>query len=280
MAVARKPRVHYEGAFYHVIVRGNNREYIFKNERAKEMYLEKVRKYIEKYEGKLYAYVLMDNHCHMLIEVSSAPLSKIMQLIQQTYTAWYNRKYKHTGHVFEQRFKSILCDKDAYLLSLVKYIHQNPVRAKIGGLDYKYSSHRDYVEGNNDLCEVDFVLSIFSDKKKKAIKLYQAFMEVDDDVISNKKEADLSPEFEEIEVEINNSSFIKKDIAEIRLHFENKHSIEIEQLKGKYLKHHLIGLRKEYIKEVLKYKAMKQRELSQYFRITESQVSRIYNSTK
>jgi len=203
-----------------------------------------------------------------------------MQLIQQTYTAWYNRKYKHTGHVFEQRFKSILCDKDAYLLSLVKYIHQNPVRAKIGGLDYKYSSHRDYVEGNNDLCEVDFVLSIFSDKKKKAIKLYQAFMEVDDDVISNKKEADLSPEFEEIEVEINNSSFIKKDIAEIRLHFEKKHSIEIEQLKGKYLKHHLIGLRKEYIKEVLKYKAMKQRELSQYFRITESQVSRIYNSTK
>jgi len=77
-----------------------------------------------------------------------------MQLIQQTYTTWYNRKYKHSGHVFEQRYKSILCDKVEYLLSLLKYIHQNPVRAGIGDISYKYSSHIDYINNDNRICEV------------------------------------------------------------------------------------------------------------------------------
>ena len=108
-------------------------------------------KYIDKYNGKLYPYVIMDNHCHLLIEVSKTPLAKIMQLIQQTYTSWYNRNYKRSGHVFEQRYKSIICDKDSYLLSLIRYIHQNPVRAKTADINYKYSSHKEYILKENIL---------------------------------------------------------------------------------------------------------------------------------
>lgn len=274
----RKPRLHYEGGFYHVIVRGNNKEYIFKNEYDKNMYLEKIAKYLGKYDGYIFAYVVMDNHCHMLIEVSVIPLSKIMQLIQQTYTTWYNRKYKHSGHVFEQRYKSILCDKDEYLLSLVKYIHQNPVRAGISDLDYKYSSHMAYLNNDNKMCEVDYVLSMFSKKKKNAKKLYLDFMGKKDDVIGSKKESELAPEFDEIEMELNKNSYMEKGIKEINEDFERTHDIKIDGLKGKYLNYELIRLRKTYIKEVLKYKALRQSELSDFFGITESQISRIYNS--
>ncbi|MCG8541554.1 MAG: transposase [Clostridia bacterium] len=80
--MARKPKVHYEGALYHVIVCGTNRDFIFSEADMKQLYIEKVIKYIEKYRARLYAYVIMDNHVHLLIEVSDKSLSKIMQLIQ------------------------------------------------------------------------------------------------------------------------------------------------------------------------------------------------------
>jgi len=98
--MARKPRIHYEGALYHVIVRRNNREFIFNESDAKQLYLEKVNKYVGKYNAKLYAYVIMDNHAHLLMEVSNESLSKIMQLIQQTFT-------QHTEYT---AYRSKQCD--------------------------------------------------------------------------------------------------------------------------------------------------------------------------
>lgn len=107
----------------------------------------------------LYAYVIMDNHVHLLIEVGDTQLSKIMQGIQQSFTQRYNVTFKRTGHIFEQRYKSILCDRDAYLLALVRYIHQNPVRiGKAEGLSYRFSSYRAYVEGNQTLIDLDGVM--------------------------------------------------------------------------------------------------------------------------
>ncbi|MCG8500583.1 MAG: transposase, partial [Firmicutes bacterium] len=115
----RKPRIHYEGALYHVIVRGNNRSSIFEKKENKAEYLNIIKRYKKKYSFKLYAYCIMDNHAHILIEVDKAPLSKIMQVIQQVYTQNYNKDYERTGHVFEQRYKAIICDKDSYLLNLI-----------------------------------------------------------------------------------------------------------------------------------------------------------------
>ena len=94
------------------MARGNNGEYIIKDEQDKKHYIDIVKKYKERYQFKLYAYCLMDNHIHMLIEVSEVPLAKIMQGIQQVYTQHYNKKYKRTGHVFQQRYKAVLCNKD------------------------------------------------------------------------------------------------------------------------------------------------------------------------
>lgn len=278
--MARKPRVHYSGALYHVIVRGNNKAYIFRQDDEKLTYLEKVFKYIDKYGARLYAYVIMDNHCHLLIEAGDTPVSKVMQLIQQTYTSWYNRKTRQSGHVFEQRFKSILCDKDAYLLALVRYIHQNPVRAGIGELDYLYSSHHLYLSYDTSKCGVAEVLGMFSAKKKQAVQLYQEFVSKTDNVVRERSDKELAPEGFEIEPELCKMGIVQKSKEEIIAEFENAHGIAVDELKGKYLNYELIAYRKMFIREVLKYKGMSQVELSKFFGITESHVSRIYNSTE
>ena len=145
--MARKPRVEYPGAFYHVMTRGNRKEAIFKDDKDRLRFLRKVLEYKERYGFILYAYILMKNHIHLLIETRDAALSKIMQGLLQSYTQWYNGKYRTVGHLFQGRYKSILCDKKVYLLNLIRYIHLNCVRA---GLvrdpgEYKWSSHRIYL---------------------------------------------------------------------------------------------------------------------------------------
>jgi len=130
--MARKPRIHYQDAFYHVIVRGNNRAYIFKSKDNKEEYKKIVSKYKKRYRFKLYAYCIMDNHAHLLIEVANIPLSKIMQGIQQIFTQYYNRRNRSTGQVFGQRYKSHLCDRDEYLLPLIIKLGTHPI-FKISG---------------------------------------------------------------------------------------------------------------------------------------------------
>ena len=173
----RKPRIHYEGALYHVIVRGNNRSSIFEKKENKAAYLNIIKRYKKKYSFKLYAYCIMDNHAHLLIGVDKAPLSKIMQGIQQVYTQNYNKDYERTGHVFEQRYKAIICDKDSYLLNLIRYIHMNPVQAGMAkGLKYKWSSHNKYLKEKSNLIDYQFPLSLFSNNKKQRTKLYIAFM--------------------------------------------------------------------------------------------------------
>ena len=91
-----------------------------------------------------------------------------MQGIQQSYTQRYNKKYKRTGHVFQQRYKVEICNKDQYLFQLIKYIHNNPVKARLErGLNYKWSSHKEYISNRrSELIEVDYILRLFGNNKK------------------------------------------------------------------------------------------------------------------
>jgi REP element-mobilizing transposase RayT len=186
--MARKPRIEYDGAFYHVITRGNQRQKIFRDEKDYGKYLEILARYKSQYKYQLYAYVLMNNHVHLLMETKDIPLSKIEQGINQSYTICFNKKYKTMGHLFQGRYKAILCDRDAYVLSLIKYIHYNPVRAKAVKQieDYKWSSHRNYTGRINDaVVDTDLVLRMFSENKSQAKRLYRAYM---NDGIKIKKE--------------------------------------------------------------------------------------------
>ncbi len=109
----RKPRIEFEGAFYHVIARGNQRQQIFKDKEDYGRYLRILADYKVKYDYSLYAYVLMNNH--LLIETKQIPLSRILQGVNQSYTMYFNRKYETIGHLFQGRYKAILCEKDAYI---------------------------------------------------------------------------------------------------------------------------------------------------------------------
>jgi len=186
--MARKPRIQFEGAFYHVITRGNQRQKIFRDEEDHRKYLEILARYKDLYKYHLYAYVLMNNHMHLLIETRETPLSKILQGINQSYTVRFNKRYKTVGHLFQGRYKAILCDRDGYLLSLVKYIHLNPVRARLIKTpeEYEWSSHRAYIKAvGKSIVDEEQVLRMFSEDKGRARRLYQAYVS---DGIAVKKE--------------------------------------------------------------------------------------------
>ncbi|MDO8446576.1 MAG: transposase [Deltaproteobacteria bacterium] len=178
--MARKPRIEYEGALYHVITRGNQKQKIFKESLDYRKFLDNISAYKQRYHFRIYAYVLMTNHVHLLIETQEVPLSKILQGINQSYTMYYNHKYKTVGHLFQGRYKAILCDRDRYLLTLLKYIHYNPLRAQIvETLDnYPWSSYKVYFteENRSDIIDTKQVLALFSENKVIAQKQYKAFM--------------------------------------------------------------------------------------------------------
>ncbi len=175
----RIPRIEYQGAFYHVMCRGNNGEHIL-TEEEKGKYVKCIIKYKERYKFKIYAYCIMSNHVHLLLETGEVPLSKVMQGIQQSFTQYYNKKYNRTGHVFQQRYKALLCYKEDYLWQLIKYIHYNPVDAGFQqGLNYEWSSHKSYLFGKNDpLVDVSYILGMLSDNPAMAQKEYIRFMSI------------------------------------------------------------------------------------------------------
>ena len=176
--MARPPRIQFPDALYHVIVRGNQQQAIFSGDSDRVTYLELLNRYKKKCGFILYAYVLMNNHVHLLVETPEAPISKTMQMLNFTYAQYFNRKYGKVGHLFQGRYKSFLCDRDQYLLSLVRYIHLNPVRAKIANEPhvYRWSSHGEYMGKKGRMVDVDRVLRLFSENKALARRLYSRFV--------------------------------------------------------------------------------------------------------
>jgi REP element-mobilizing transposase RayT len=177
--MARKTRIEFPGVFYHVLARGNNKQVIFKDDQDYNVYIIRLKRYHERYKFILYAYTLMPNHIHLLIETGITPLSKIMQGIQQSYTYYYHKKYESVGHLFQGRYKAILCQRDTYLLELVRYIHLNPVRAALVASpeDYLWSSHRAYLGYlNQPFVKKDLIFRMFSEDESVAEKKYLQFI--------------------------------------------------------------------------------------------------------
>jgi REP element-mobilizing transposase RayT len=178
--MARKPRVEFEGAFYHVIVRGNQRRRIFRDDQDRRVYLERLEYYRRHHGFVVYAYVLMSNHVHLLLETKRVPLSKIMQAIQFTYTQKYNRRHRTVGHLFQGRYKAILCDRNAYLLELVRYIHLNPARMRnaVDAGKFQWSSHRAYLgEKTAVKVETEAVLGQMGKGVAQAQRAYVKFID-------------------------------------------------------------------------------------------------------
>ncbi len=150
----RTARVAPEGCVYHILTRGNNRQTVFGDEKDYEKYIEILRKYKKKYGFRLYHYVLMTNHVHLVLEPirEGGSLAEIMKGVNLSYAQYYKSRYKHVGHFWQDRYKSIIVSKDQHLLACGSYVELNPVRAGIvrDPRDYGWSSYNVYGYGQTN----------------------------------------------------------------------------------------------------------------------------------
>ena len=174
--MARPYRLQGEGLLYHITSRGDDRKKIFISEYDFNKFLEYLNQAQSKYKFYLYAYCLMSNHYHLLFETTQPNLSKIMQYVNTAYTVYYNKKRNKCGHVFQGRYKSILVEADTYFKELTRYIHLNPIRAKIVQYPdkYKWSSCNLYVNNkSSDLIDIQRVKQLLN----MDIKQYRYFID-------------------------------------------------------------------------------------------------------
>jgi putative transposase len=178
----RKARLDVPGTLHHVMVRGIEGTNIFRDEEDRRLFLNRMRVLIKETGTRVLAWTLMDNHVHLLIISGSAGLSTFMRRLLTGYAYNFNRKYRRSGYLFQNRFKSIICDLDQYLLELVRYIHLNPLRAgAVKNLEelenYPWCGNGVLTgKQKNDWQEKDFVLGFFGSKEKKAAGAYRNFV--------------------------------------------------------------------------------------------------------
>jgi len=142
--MTRIARIAMDNAVYHIITRGNQKQTVFREQRDYTEYLSRLEFYKKKYAFKLYSFCLMPNHVHLIIEVDvNLKLNKIMRGLNLSYTLYFNFKYKTVGHLWQDRFKSKIIEKDAYLLECISYIEANPLRANLTSNieEYVWSSY-------------------------------------------------------------------------------------------------------------------------------------------
>jgi REP element-mobilizing transposase RayT len=169
--MARTWRIEYKGALYHVLSRGNDGQDIVADDDDRKHFLDTVSEMGERFEIDIFAYVLMDNHYHLLFRTNRANLCRSMQWFGATYTKRFNLRHNRRGHLFQGRFKSMLVQNDTYLLQLSYYIHRNPLRAGMVRrvVDYKWSSFRAYAYGRKhpNWLNTNVVLSQFVNVKDR-----------------------------------------------------------------------------------------------------------------
>jgi REP element-mobilizing transposase RayT len=179
----RKSRVDAPGALHHIIVRGIERAKIFRNDTDRNDFLNRIGKLVAETKSSCFAWALLSNHFHLLVKTGRVPVATLMRRLLTGYAVSFNRRHRRIGHLFQNRYKSILCQEDAYLLELVRYIHLNPIRAQLvdtmEALDhYPYSGHS-AVMGKIDRKwqNVSGVLELFGDRTGTGRRRYRIFVE-------------------------------------------------------------------------------------------------------
>lgn len=169
----RKARKKSESGIYHIIMRGINRQIIFEEEEDFVKFLQTIQDYKKKCGYEIYSYCLMGNHVHLLLRIGEEPLEQVMRRICGSYVYWYNWKYQRVGNLFQDRFKSETVEDDAYLLTVQRYIHQNPIKAglvkKVS--QYTWSSFKEYTN-KTKLVNVNYILNILNNDREKALKKF------------------------------------------------------------------------------------------------------------
>lgn len=180
--MGRTSRLKGEDAVYHIMQRGNEKRNIFHGYADKERYLRTVKLQQDKHGFQVYSYCLMDNHVHLLIGATGADISDVMKGLNVSYVQYFNKKHERCGHLFQGRYKSEIIDTEAYFLQASKYIHLNPVTAKMVAqpIDYDWSSYGIYIgrrQDKHELLNTAGILEIMAQDSKTAIINYISFVE-------------------------------------------------------------------------------------------------------
>ncbi|HWR58104.1 MAG TPA: transposase [Thermodesulfovibrionales bacterium] len=178
----RQARLDIPGAMHHIIIRGIENRDIFRDDEDRSLFLERLGLCVREGKSAVYAWAVMRNHVHVLFRSGTEGMCSVMRKLLTWYAQYFNRRHGRSGHLFENRYKSILCDEDNYLLALVRYIHLNPVRVGIIGsieeLDcYPWSGHRTIIgKVKQPWMDIDSLLSQFGGTRRKAINEYRRFI--------------------------------------------------------------------------------------------------------
>lgn len=255
----RTARIKSETGIYHIIVRGINRQDIFHDDEDRERYLNTLKRITVEDISDLLGYCLMSNHIHLIIKEGESGISLLMKRLGASYAYWYNMKYQRIGHVFQDRFKSENIEDDCYLLTVVRYVHMNPVKAKIVNRpeDYIWSSCRSYygyTEYPPGLTQVSMVLDLFANKKKQAIENMRMF-----------------------EVEENEDRFLE-DVAKKRLNEDEAFKLVTEKLKGQSISAFKRMPKKERREAIEQLKGIEGLSMRQIARITGLTYHEVYNA--
>ena len=157
--MSRTARIHGNSGYYHIVARGVGKQILFEEDADYYFFLGTMKKYMEEESFEVIAYCLMENHFHLVMKIESG-MDRIMKKICTRYSFYFNSKYERVGHLFQDRYKSIPIENDVYLLTVVRYVHNNPVKAGICPADkYRWSSWRNYAE-ERGLVRTDLVLSL------------------------------------------------------------------------------------------------------------------------
>lgn len=237
--MARQARKKSETGIYHIMLRGINRQQIFEDDEDRDRFLSTLKNYKGQCGYAIYAYCLMGNHIHILLKEGPEDLTLILKRIAGSYVYWYNLKYHRCGHLFQDRFKSEPVETDEYFLTVLRYIHQNPVKAKLCNYaeEYTYSSMREYLFGAV-LTDTDFALSMlpleqFTDYHREeteaqCLEIIESFRLTDGeakDLMRKVAKCDNATEFQNLDKETRNA-YIQK------LHKKHMSLRQISRLTG------------------------------------------------
>lgn len=172
----RQARKKSNSGIYHVMLRGINRQNLFEDNEDRQRFINTIGYYKTISGYNLYGYCLMDNHIHLLLRETNESISMGIKRISSSFVHWYNQKYNRCGHLFQERYKSEVVENERYFLTVLRYIHQNPIKAGIVKKleQYPWSSYREYI-GRANITDVDFALEFFSKDKLEAVELFKEY---------------------------------------------------------------------------------------------------------
>ncbi|MEL7564820.1 MAG: transposase [Dehalobacterium sp.] len=262
----RQMRVQSRTKIYHVMIRGNEKRNLFLDDEDRRKFLDLLREKNKEHKYAIYAYCLMENHVHLVINEGEDEISRIMKRINTSYAYYFNNKYHRVGHVFQDRFRSEAIEREKYLLAVVRYIHNNPVKAGVVAnlAEYHWSSFNDYIDDNIDNLQIidsDTVLGIFSFNRESAVKELIEFHKQNDEYrfIDNPNELD---DTKEIANEPEARNYIEAFLK------DKTDSTDLSILRSD------IRLRNELIRQLMEKSALSIRQIANLLNINRGMVER------